>query len=560
MHLSPQAARAALYVVSRLLLVFARTNMSYGRYVCRDSGGVTQWALECLFNCPANTSTIMPPSIVAAPIETIASTTMATNTIDTPLPTPAMIATVTTTTTTMVVETAAATTIMIASPVVVQSDAAPDIAATATPDRAHFPSFEDWRDAVLKHNLQLPLAKNNPLPPKEQKDTTNDRHNRLANEDYDGYGEDSAYLLDADERLDHMAASRRNAGSRQAHPTVTSVSDQIHNGNNENNEQSTSLNTSSIDDASTTTPLQETDATGELVIATSTNVGVPVPTPPIDMKDMRDQSNYASFDCGATVLASNSEAKGSTAILFDTKEQYMLNRCSASKFVVIELCDEILVDTVMLANHEFFSSMFKDFRISVTDQYIRSGNTNWRTLGHYQARNARDIQAFHIENPIIWTRYLRIDFLSHYGNEYYCPVSVIKVYGPTMMEQYRREEQAAESAIADLIKDSQIINTQQQQNNRLPDGAQNTIDSTGQVETTVTTQLNESIENNKASTADNVKTNVLTSTEKENNAFNTTDPLLQETPVELIVRRQQSMKWILIIQITLKSNQHWPFY
>jgi hypothetical protein len=70
----------------------------------------------------------------------------------------------------------------------------------------------------------------------------------------------------------------------------------------------------------------------------------------------------------------------------------MLNRCSVKKFVIIELCDEILVDTVMLANHEFFSSMFKDFRISVTDQYIRNGNTNWRTLGHYQARNARDLQ------------------------------------------------------------------------------------------------------------------------------------------------------------------------
>ncbi|RKP25646.1 UNC-like C-terminal-domain-containing protein, partial [Syncephalis pseudoplumigaleata] len=175
-------------------------------------------------------------------------------------------------------------------------------------------------------------------------------------------------------------------------------------------------------------------------------------------KDMRDQSNYASFDCGATVLASNGEAKGATAILFDTKEQYMLNRCSAEKFVVVELCDEILVDTVMLANHEFFSSMFKDFRISVTDQYVRNGRTNWHTLGHYQARNARDLQAFHVENPILWARYLRIDFLSHYGNEYYCPVSVLRVYGPTMMEQYRREEQAAEATIADqLLKEAVVV-------------------------------------------------------------------------------------------------------
>lgn len=35
---------------------------------------------------------------------------------------------------------------------------------------------------------------------------------------------------------------------------------------------------------------------------------------------------------------------------------------------------------------------------------------------------------------------IRIDFHSHYGNEYYCPVSLLRVYGLTHLEQYKREE------------------------------------------------------------------------------------------------------------------------
>lgn len=38
-------------------------------------------------------------------------------------------------------------------------------------------------------------------------------------------------------------------------------------------------------------------------------------------------------------------------------------------------------------------------------------------------------------------RYLRIDFLSHYGSEYYCPVSLLKVYGLTQLDAYRRDEE-----------------------------------------------------------------------------------------------------------------------
>ena len=153
----------------------------------------------------------------------------------------------------------------------------------------------------------------------------------------------------------------------------------------------------------------------------------------------RERTNYASYDCAATTLKTNSECKGASAILVENKDTYMLNICSAkNKFFIVELCDNILIDTIVLANFEFFSSMFRRFRISVSDRYPVKLD-KWREIGTYEARNSREVQAFLVENPLIWARYVRVEMLEHYGSEYYCPLSLFRVHGTTMMEEFNSE-------------------------------------------------------------------------------------------------------------------------
>ena len=160
-------------------------------------------------------------------------------------------------------------------------------------------------------------------------------------------------------------------------------------------------------------------------------------------KTCKERFNYASFDCAATVLKTNPQCKSSSSVLVENKDSYMLNECAAgNKFIIVELCDDILVDTVVLANFEFFSSMFRTFRVSVSDRYPVKLD-RWKILGEFEARNSREIQAFLIENPLIWARYVRIEFLSHYGSEFYCPVSLLRVHGTTMMEEFRHQEELA---------------------------------------------------------------------------------------------------------------------
>ncbi|KAM9889470.1 hypothetical protein OXX79_012137, partial [Metschnikowia pulcherrima] len=71
----------------------------------------------------------------------------------------------------------------------------------------------------------------------------------------------------------------------------------------------------------------------------------------------KDKFNYASVDCAATIVKTNSDAKGASAILTEVKDSYLLNKCStANKYVVIELCQDILVESVVMGNFELFSS------------------------------------------------------------------------------------------------------------------------------------------------------------------------------------------------------------
>lgn len=182
--------------------------------------------------------------------------------------------------------------------------------------------------------------------------------------------------------------------------------------------------------------------------------------------------NYASFDCAATIMKTNTGSKGSTSVLSENKDSYMINTCSLqNKFLIVELCNDIKIDTIVLGNFEFFSSTFRSFRVSVADRYPVKAD-KWEDIGTFEARNTRGIQAFLVEHMRTWGRYLRVEFLTHYGAEYYCPVSLLRVHGKTMMDDWKAdvkaaqgeedddeetEEAGSEKVVADPVKETSRI-------------------------------------------------------------------------------------------------------
>jgi hypothetical protein len=92
------------------------------------------------------------------------------------------------------------------------------------------------------------------------------------------------------------------------------------------------------------------------------------------------QFNYASFDCGAVIRASNKEAEHPTYILLNAKDSYMLDKCSSKKYIEIELCQDIMIHQLTLANFEYFSSIFQDFVVFGSSDYPPS----WVELGKFK--------------------------------------------------------------------------------------------------------------------------------------------------------------------------------
>lgn len=145
--------------------------------------------------------------------------------------------------------------------------------------------------------------------------------------------------------------------------------------------------------------------------------------------------NYASVDCAAAIVDTNPEATNPQLILRENKDLYLLNECGAGGFVVVELCADILIESVVVGNYEFFSSTFRQLRVLALAQ----AGGGWAVLGEFEAANVRDAQVFSIANPQIWAKFLKLEVLLHYGTEFYCPISILRVHGKTMMDQYKEE-------------------------------------------------------------------------------------------------------------------------
>ena len=113
---------------------------------------------------------------------------------------------------------------------------------------------------------------------------------------------------------------------------------------------------------------------------------------------LTDRFNYASLDCSSRVHAAHRSAKSPSNVLSSKRDRYMLSPCKRangeSQFVVVELCEDIRIDTVQLANFEFFSGVFKDFSVHVA-KTDATNDKSWEDAGTYRARNIRGVQVWY---------------------------------------------------------------------------------------------------------------------------------------------------------------------
>nr|XP_034303823.1 SUN domain-containing ossification factor-like isoform X2 [Crassostrea gigas] len=138
--------------------------------------------------------------------------------------------------------------------------------------------------------------------------------------------------------------------------------------------------------------------------------------------------NYASKECGAKILASNPEAENVNRILTSNRDDYMINPCTASKkWFVIELCEPIYVNEIEAGSYELFSSQPHNFSVNVSDRYPAK---EYHSLGVFELTESRGLDKFPIKREHnYFVKYMKVELLTHYGEEHYCPLTMFRVYG-----------------------------------------------------------------------------------------------------------------------------------
>ncbi|CAI5710864.1 unnamed protein product [Peronospora effusa] len=173
-----------------------------------------------------------------------------------------------------------------------------------------------------------------------------------------------------------------------------------------------------------------------------------------DSVDTHKRQNYASLDAGATILDAAPDTKSPTNLLVPDKDRYMLTPCSNSrKWVVISLSEDVHADAIAVANYEKFSSTVKDFIVLGSINYPTD---TWLVLGNFTATHTNGEQIFQLDAQQ-HVRYIKFRFLSHYGSEYYCTLSQLRVFGRTFTQVISQLEKSIDAEVEALDAKAAIL-------------------------------------------------------------------------------------------------------
>ena len=57
---------------------------------------------------------------------------------------------------------------------------------------------------------------------------------------------------------------------------------------------------------------------------------------------------------------------------------------------------------------------------------LRFPTREWRQLGTFHARDERSLQSFPVHEETMFAKYMKIEMLTFFGKEHYCPLSTLR--------------------------------------------------------------------------------------------------------------------------------------
>lgn len=158
---------------------------------------------------------------------------------------------------------------------------------------------------------------------------------------------------------------------------------------------------------------------------------------------MIKSKNYSASSCGSRIVLASPECQKSSSVLENSnKDSYMLQSCSKSNFLIIELCDSIILERIEITNNESFSGNFNNVTIFASNKLLDHLNSNeWVFISKIRGNDSHDYhQSFSLTgNDVIpaFYKYIKLEFLDYHPTDhFYCTISSIKIFGIDIISDF----------------------------------------------------------------------------------------------------------------------------
>ena len=151
----------------------------------------------------------------------------------------------------------------------------------------------------------------------------------------------------------------------------------------------------------------------------------------------KSRFNYASINCAAQITSSSVNCTNAKAILNPNKDQYASFQTpnSHSSFLTVQLCQEIQIEQICLANYEFFVGTFEKFQLLVSN----APSHEWIPMGTFELQPTKQLQTFnllHQASP--FCKLIKLVFTpTQRPRNCLFTISTLQVYGKSMLEAYK---------------------------------------------------------------------------------------------------------------------------
>ncbi|AFZ80738.1 hypothetical protein BEWA_001450 [Theileria equi strain WA] len=163
---------------------------------------------------------------------------------------------------------------------------------------------------------------------------------------------------------------------------------------------------------------------------------------PYDKRAYALKVDFASEKSGTKIIAQSESLAHLRNIQNNDRDRYMLAPCKTTDWFILSFPENIFVQQVSLLSYEDYASTYKRIRISASNYYP---STNFRVLADLEVSSSEreifDISEYCNQgNNDCWTKYLKVELLDyHRGDNYYCTVTSMHIYGATALEVLENE-------------------------------------------------------------------------------------------------------------------------